>query len=48
MNSVLNKEVVVAVGNNIVTYYITIIFIKTSTLFIANDVYEVIHTITEF
>ena len=48
MNNVLNKEVVVAVGNIIVTYYITIIFIETSTLFIANDVYGVIHIITEW
>ena len=47
MNSVLNKEVEVAVGSNIVTYYITIIFIKTSTLLVANDVYGVIHTTIE-
>ena len=48
MNNVLNKEVVVAVGNIIVTYYITIIFIETSTLFIANDVYGVIHITIEW
>jgi hypothetical protein len=47
MNNVLNKEVVVAIGNNIVTHYITIIFLQRSTVSIANDVYRVIHIIIE-
>ena len=48
MKYVLNKEVVVDLGDSIVTYYITIIFLKTSTLLIANDVYGVVHTIIEW
>jgi len=47
MNNALNKEIIVAIVILLLTYYITIIFIKTSTLFIANDVYGVIHIIIE-
>ena len=47
MNNELNKEIIVALGNNIVIYYIIIIFLKTSIVFIANGVYRVSHILVD-